>query len=337
MVAEGFAVTEIQAAVDLAVSGEIAQVRDSLWRTDSETMAGSGSYESPEEARRVLGNPCSLKDEFQAQKTLWIERFPGIDFDDSDTCYHAIYRQRGLMARGVEQQASVENLGVIASLDATISGSVLKSGLSHKLPRKYARSLLLQEIGILDMVAVEDCVFTNADALCQRIQAAALKYRGEIRYWLGLKIDEEYRDSKGRRCHTPIDICGKLLGKFGLQFVAIGRPGGGRDRQREYRVAPIAKSADQAESWQHRQKLLASAQQRLATLTVTDKAIATVINTEPAIGEEVANSISIIRAGIESGVIAPIRAFLGELTDAIRAEVWRRLSPDQQCALGGAA
>jgi Domain of unknown function (DUF3854) len=343
LAAEGFAVTEIQAVGDRLVSAEIAEVRDLLiWRADAATMARALPYETTEGARRVLGNPSSLEDEFRANKTLWIERFPGIDFDDAEVCYHAIYRQRGLMARGVEQQAAINNLGTIASLDATIAGSALKSGLNHKLPRKYARSLLLQAVGILDMVAVEDCVFTNADALCQRIQAAALKYRGEIRYWLSLTITEEYRDAQGRRCHTPIDVCSKLLGKLGLSLGATARPGGGRDRQREYRVVPIVptgddKATDQAESWKYRQRLLASARQRLATLTVTDKEIATVINAEPEIGEEVTNSIAIIRAGIESGVIAPIRTFLGDLTDTIRAEVWRRLSPDQQCALGGAA
>jgi Domain of unknown function (DUF3854) len=288
---EGFEVTEIQSKVDRTVSAEIAALRDLLiWRADAATMAQVIPYETPDGARRVLGNPCSLEDEFRAQKTLWIERFPGIDFDDPDICYHTIYRQRGLMARGVEQQAAIENLGAIASLDTISVKAVLESGLNHRLPRKYARSLLLQAIGVLDLVAIADGIFSNADTTCQRIQAAALKYRSEIRYWLNLTIAEEYRDNKGRRCHTPIDVCGKLLGKFGLGFTARARPGGGRHRQREYRVVPIVpsgddKSADQVESWQYRQRLLAAAQQRLAAVPLAEKAITTVLEAEPAIAQ----------------------------------------------------
>jgi hypothetical protein len=70
----------------------------------------------------------------------------------------------------------------------------------------------------------------------------------------------------------------------------MARPGGGRDRQREYRVVPIVptgddKSADQVESWQHRQRLLAAARQRLATVPLAEKAIATVLEAAPAIAQ----------------------------------------------------
>jgi hypothetical protein len=340
---EGFTVTQVEAKGDRSVSAEIAEVRDLLiWRADAATMARAIPYETPEGARRVLGNPCSLEDEFRAEKTLWIERFPGIDFDDAEVCYHAIYRHRGLMARGVEQQAAVENLGTIASIDATIAGSALKSGLTHKLPRKFAKSLLIQASGILGMLAVEGAVFTNDSPLCRQVQAAAIKYRHDIRYYLGLTIAEEYRDTQGRKCHTPMQVCSKLLGKLGLSLAATARPGGGRDRQYEYRVVPDVpagddQAADRAESWKYRQRLLASAQQRLAALAVTERAVATAVEAAPTIGEEVAEAISIIRCGIQNGAIAPLRAFWQALTDAIRTEVWRVLSPDQQCALGGAA
>lgn len=61
----------------------------------------------------------------------------------------------------------------------------------------------------------------------QRIKAAAIHWRREIQYWLGLDIDSD---------QTAIAIADKLLRRLGLKAVALCRVGGRGQQRRVYGI-----------------------------------------------------------------------------------------------------
>ena len=74
--------------------------------------------------------------------------------------------------------------------------------------------LLLSKIGILKLM--DGSTYSNSDPRAIAIKKAALPWAREIRYWFRLNIKPE---------QTPVEICNKLIRKFGVKAVAIARPG----------------------------------------------------------------------------------------------------------------
>jgi hypothetical protein len=198
-----------------------------LWRTITEEIereeaaaiatAAIDHRHTLEWARKQLqGLDVSKADRILAQKVIYRDQFPGVMFDCPEECYQALTRDYGAMARGVRLQAKAENLDGAkidddAAVKAILSGNVKAL---HRLPRSYVQALLIGQSGVLDLLDGE--IYSNVDRRCQKVKEWAVKFSGEISYWLRLQIDDG---------QTPIEICHKLLKKLGLERDKTDRPG----------------------------------------------------------------------------------------------------------------
>lgn len=250
---------------DLDEAGALNQIRDEIDSEDSVQWANSSVCESVEAAHKILASECSLEDEIKALKTIAIDRFPNIDFDDVDNCLWILTKQRGKLGRGAQLQASTENIAAAKALDRESVEAICSDelGMTHRLPKQYIRAQLLRQSGILQL-ADQGVEFSNSDERCIEIQQWAVKHAKQLRYYFGLTIVPEYTDSKGRKQHTPIDVCGKLLKKIGLKSVVIRTQGKRGAQERIYTVAVDRVKADlQNVAWEYRDKALAAARKRL--------------------------------------------------------------------------
>ncbi|MBW4539705.1 MAG: DUF3854 domain-containing protein [Myxacorys chilensis ATA2-1-KO14] len=269
---EGHEIEGVEWGTDSNEAEALKSAREEIWREDAHRMAVSEVCETLEAAYKTLNNECSLEDEIKAEKTIWRSHFPDINFDDDEECYWIVTRDRGAMRRGVQLQATTENLAAAKELDRESAQKVFANslGLSHRLPRNHVKSLLLNKLGILEL-ADRGVELSNSDPRCLAVQGRALQFAKEIRYWLGLTVLEEYIDDKGRKRHTPIDICSKLLGKLNLELKSIKRTGARNDRERIYQVAiSNVPPEQQSEAWEYRQKALEAARRRLAEICPMD-------------------------------------------------------------------
>ncbi|MBD1847290.1 DUF3854 domain-containing protein [Cyanobacteria bacterium FACHB-63] len=246
-------------------TGILAEIQDEIDQEDAAKFAASPTCDTIEDAKKILASDCSLTDEIKAKKTLHCQDFPNINFDDSDDCYWILTRKRGKLGRGAQMQAAIENIAAAKELDRESVEAICcdELGMSHRLPKRYVRAQLLKQSGILQLTD-RGIEFSNSDPRCIAIQQFAVNHAKQFRYYFGLTIAPEYTDSKGRRQHTPVDVCGKLLRKIGLQSVAVRTQGKRGAQERVYTVAiDRVKQGDQETAWEYRNKALAAARERL--------------------------------------------------------------------------
>jgi len=148
--------------------------------------------------------------------------------------------------RGVLLQAAAENQAAAQGLEETQVRAALqgKIALPHALPKAAMRAKLIELTGLLTLLNGES--YSNFEERAIAIKAAALKWKSEIHYWLGLEI---------KPSQTPVEICNKLLVKLGLKGEAIARPGTVGKRDRIYQVSGMANP--------FRDRLLEAARRRL--------------------------------------------------------------------------
>jgi hypothetical protein len=195
------------------------EVQEEVWRDQAAAIAGSKveEHHSKDWALKQLDRlEVSLETRILAQKVLWRSEFPGVVFDDPEECYQSLCRDYGAMRRGVLLQAKSENLEASKESERKAVEAVLKGDIRalHRLPRGYARSLLIAKLGVLELL--DGGIYSNADPRCQNVKKQALNFRNELYYWLGLKIEEG---------QSAIEICHKLLKKLGLERDKTERPG----------------------------------------------------------------------------------------------------------------
>lgn len=252
---------------------ELVQIRDEIDLEEAQRWADSGKYETTDAAHKTLASECSLEDEIKAKKTLACDRFPDINFDDLDNCLWILICNRGKLGRGAEMQAATENTLATKELDRESIEAICSDdlGMTHRMKRRYIRAQLLQKSGILQL-ADRDAKFSNSDPRCIAIQQWAVKHAKQLRYYFGLTIAPEYTDSKGRKQHTPVDVCGKLLKKIGLKSLCLKTQGRrGEQRERVYSVSVDRVSEDlQSQAWEMREKALAAARKRLNVIAPID-------------------------------------------------------------------
>ncbi|MBD1842127.1 DUF3854 domain-containing protein [Cyanobacteria bacterium FACHB-63] len=253
---------------------ELIQIRDEIELEDATQFANSPVCDSLEEAHRILASECSLEDEFKAKKTLACDRFPDVDFSQVDNCLWILTKQRGKLGRGAEMQAAIENILATKELDRESIEMICSDdlGMVHRISKRYFRAQLLKQSGILQL-ADQGVEFSNSDSRCIAIQQWAVSHAKQLRYYFGLTIVPEYIDSKGRKQHTPVDVCGKLLKKIGLQSVVIRTQGKRGAQERVYTVAIERVKADlQDAAWEYRDKALAAARKRLDLIVPAEPA-----------------------------------------------------------------
>lgn len=234
--ANGHQVTCFKVSKNAAASQLWKVVQEEVWREDATAIASSAidpGIHTPAWAKDKLDSHDASNDErIRAHKVLWREEFPGIAFDDEEECYQALCLNFGAMRRGVLTQVAAENLEATKAAEFRAAEAVLSGKIRspHRLPRQYAKAWVLEKTGVLGLL--DGKAYSNTDPKAIAIKETALKYRGEILYWLRLQIKED---------QTPVEVCDKLLKKLGIEkangMLEVTRPGRrGEQLARLYRV-----------------------------------------------------------------------------------------------------
>ncbi len=194
-------------------------IKEELWREQGTKLAMATvkpDHTKTWALKQLDGLDVSLEVRILAQKVLWREEFPGVNFDDPDECYQALCKENGSMQRGALLQAKAENLAATKESERKAVEAVLKGNVRalHRLPKEYARSLLIAKSGVLELLDGE--IYSNADPRCHQVKQWALRFKNEISYWLRLQINDE---------QTAIEICHRLLKKMGFERNKRDRPG----------------------------------------------------------------------------------------------------------------
>jgi hypothetical protein len=215
----GHNVTMAQAQKDKGIVTQWKAINEQIWREEAAAIAQAQVTDrhTIEWARRALDAlDVSIETRVTAQKVLWRDDFPGMLFDCPEESYTALTRDYGAMARGVKLQVRAENLDGAKLDDAEVIQAIFSGNIKaiHRLPRNYIQALLLSQSGVLELL--DGKTYHNADPRCQKVKAWAIEFGKEISYWLRLQIQET---------QTPIEICHKLLRKFGLERDKADRAG----------------------------------------------------------------------------------------------------------------
>jgi hypothetical protein len=217
--AAGHDVTTTKSQKDKATVAQWAAINEEIWREDAMQIAQAILNEGHtiEWARKALDSAdVSIETRILAQKVIYRSEFPGVMFDCPEKCYVALTRDYGAMRRGVLLQAKAENLDGTKIDDIAAAKAILTGNVKalHRLPRNYVQALMVSQSGVLKLI--DGSIYSNADPRCQRVKVWALGFASELNYWLRLQINEN---------QSPIEICHKLLRKFGLERDRDDRPG----------------------------------------------------------------------------------------------------------------
>jgi Domain of unknown function (DUF3854) len=238
--ARGHRITHLKCPKDEAIAQELQELQEDLWREAADILAELQESDAKK-------NMPQWHKELLATKLRARADFPGISFDNVEDCYQALVKDYGRMRCGALLQAAAENQAAAQGLEETQVRAALqgKIALPHALPKAAMRAKLIELTGLLTLLDGES--YSNCEERAIVIKAAALKWKSEIHYWLGLEIKPN---------QTPVEICNKLLVKLGLKGEAIARPGTVGKRDRIYLVSGMADP--------FRDRLLEAARRRLA-------------------------------------------------------------------------
>jgi hypothetical protein len=317
LVAEGFEVVEISPERSQSGESEMREARESIWREDGDTLAAAVPLT---DWRDALAKPCTLDEQWAATKGQLTELYPGVDWNCPETAYYSYTRQDELMMRGVDLQTICEDLPAANMMDRDLVESATRSGLLHKAPTAHLKAFLLNRIGILRLLE-DGLILDNDCPVCIEVANLARRYRKDLRFFSGFQVGDESIDTKGRRTHTPIDVCGKLLKCLGLEMGVVSRLTVNGKRDRQYEIMPIVpknysdtledrgriEEEDRLKTWKYRQQLLEAARERLARLKDAQVAKQTEPQPEesptdyPSESPEYSNSADRVRVDCEEG------------------------------------
>lgn len=187
------------------------QAGNEIWWEDSEEGASAAVDPAIHTAEWAYAVNNALEsthiDRVLASKVLLRDEFPGIAFDTPQEWYEAIYKDYGTMRRGIRLQVRAENLESSKERDRAAVNSILTSDIRalHRLPKHHVKALILKKIGTLTLL--DGKPYDDNDPRAVAVKREALYFAKEINYWLRLTITEN---------QGVVDICNKLLRKFGL-------------------------------------------------------------------------------------------------------------------------
>ena len=185
----GHLVVSRKAQTNKAATEAWKKATEQIWREDADAFAHSQidpAFHTPEWAHKTLNSvDASLESRIKARKILLRIDFPGIDFDDPQLCYEALAQNYGRLRNGVLLQAKAESLEGALEMDRAAATAILGGDLRplHRLPKNYAKALLIARSGVLDLLDGE--AYSNTDPRAKAVKQFSLKYANEIRYWAG--------------------------------------------------------------------------------------------------------------------------------------------------------
>lgn len=219
---------------DQSISTLWCDLEDRCCVEDAEALASTPVQHDLEWALGILNHSPSATstERLEARKIVLQDRFPGVDFNNRQTCLEAVYRDRGAMQRGVLLQLAVEDLkgaqeGQAEVVQRSLGGELR---LPHKLPKRLHRALLLAKTGVLNLLD-DAATLDNNSKQAIAIKEVALRWAADIKYFLRLQIKES---------QTPMEIVGKFFRKLGLALVQRSRKGSrNTHRDRQYKVGGV--------------------------------------------------------------------------------------------------
>lgn len=207
------------------------ETKDAIDRDNSEEGAAlviDPGVHTLEWARRTQdGLDSSRGERLRARKVLLRHEFPGVSFDDPREWYECVYKDRGAMRRGVNLQAMAENPEAAKELDRHKVEGILSDPLRalHRLPKNYAKAMLLSRLGVLDLL---DGEYHDSDPRAIAVKEKALRFAPQIYEYLRLTIKSD---------QGAAAIVNKLVRKLGLDAVETRKEGGRGQQKRRYRAS----------------------------------------------------------------------------------------------------
>ncbi|MEM1684859.1 MAG: plasmid replication protein, CyRepA1 family [Nanopusillaceae archaeon] len=213
-----------------------------------------GPEHTVEWARETLEKPqTSSKDRALASKVLKLNKLPEIaaQLNNPEFVYLAYYKDYARMDKQAEMRAITE-LGKECLITEReninrIIGPNAQIVAKHKLPTKILAATILNHIGILRLLDLEE--YDNDHEIIKDIKEKAVQLAPEI--WKLLRLDIN-------RNQTGVTIANKLLKRLGLKAVVARQPrrDRGSNRPRFYRVEDPANSPNPTEEQKTYQYLL---------------------------------------------------------------------------------
>lgn len=160
----------------------------------------------------------------KAAKIRLCERFPLVSFDNAETAYYTT-RKYGKLANGAERHAKLSFLDVVAARQSIDNTEILKESIiaAHHLSHQEQQINLLLHLGVDKLLGG---VYSQTSPEMIALHQECVKEARRCKQYLELN----FKASDG-----VISVYSRLVAKFGLWLLPMGRDGGGA-RERYYQV-----------------------------------------------------------------------------------------------------
>jgi hypothetical protein len=161
----------------------------------------------------------------KAEKIRLCGRFPNVDFDNAETAYYTT-RKYGKLATGADRHAKLSFLDVVAARQLLDNTAILKNPIiaAHHLSHQEQQINLLLYLGVDNLLGG---VYSQTSPEMIALHQKCVGLAPHCKQFLGLNFKAE---------DGVISVYSRLVAKFGLWLVPMGRDGGGA-RERYYQVA----------------------------------------------------------------------------------------------------
>ncbi|NEQ29830.1 MAG: DUF3854 domain-containing protein [Leptolyngbya sp. SIO4C5] len=226
-----------------------------LWQGIKEQLAEKdASYHSgleiqpeihtPEWACQILrDNEATYEKRCAANKVLTAARFPGMNWDNSDLWYEAIFcprhdakadgtPSRGPLAPGAALWAEADHWESLWAEDIKTAREILQQRLraAHLLPKNALKAKLAAKFKPLAEVLLVKGEVEPGCAIAEEMKAIALHFSSEIKRYWRLSCTED---------QSSVAIANKILRKLGLVVARLRKVSGEHGRQWAYSVTAI--------------------------------------------------------------------------------------------------
>jgi hypothetical protein len=192
----------------------------------AETLVGVG--DDLNEARRLSSLECPRPtDRAKAEKIRLLHRFPTVNFDLVEVCYHATAHYHAL-TKGIELQARAENLPATISQQREATAVIYSEEIvvSHHLPTSLQQAILVQQVEILPMLKGQWYQATSPDL--EALKQRCLLHSEAFKKYLGLNFTDT---------QTPASFFNRLAKKLGFEKIRTRQ--GSLDREYCYSVHTV--------------------------------------------------------------------------------------------------
>ncbi len=197
-----------------------------------------GIEDDNREAKRLsqLESPTPAQ-RAKAEKIRLAQRFPGIDFDSPEFCYHTTAHYQAL-AKNVELQAMAENIPATQERQRETTAAVFADEIvvAHHLPKQLQQAWLIQQVGILPMLQGQRYLATDEEL--QELKDRCLKLQWWFKKYFRLDFNED---------QSPASFFTRLARKLGY-VVYINKPGTGDGRVYCYGVETVESIAERVDA-----------------------------------------------------------------------------------------